>query len=211
MGYIYKITNDINNKLYIGQTSLSLEQRFSQHLKRAGQESSSSYPLYNAMKKYGREHFQIELIEEVSSNLSQRERYWIKYYNTYYDGYNATFGGDGATKIDYDLVCSLYLKGMTGIEIANKLHITKNSVYKILKARNIPVLSNAETTKKKSGKKIGQYDKNTLELIQVYNTVGDASKALNKNHAHISQCANGKRATAYGYIWKFIEDEKEGG
>ena len=100
---------------------------------------------------------------------------------------------------------------MTGIEIANKLHITKNSVYKILKARNIPVLTNVETTKKKSGKKIGQYDKNTLELIQVYDTVGDASKALNKNHGHISSCANGKRATAYGYVWKFIEDEKEGG
>ena len=48
-------------------------------------------------------------------------------------------------------------------------------------------------------------NKDTKELICVYNSVADAAKAINKSRAHISACANGSRNTAYGYVWKFIE------
>jgi hypothetical protein len=48
------------------------------------------------MRKYGIENFDIKEIECVDNKeLSEREMYWIKYYNTYYDGYNATKGGEG--------------------------------------------------------------------------------------------------------------------
>lgn len=78
MGYIYKIVNDINNKVYIGQTTLKIKERFYQHISSARNSKINTH-LYYAMRKYGIEHFQIQLIEEVDDNLlPEREQYWIK-------------------------------------------------------------------------------------------------------------------------------------
>lgn len=60
LGKIYKITNLINNKIYIGQTIRDLKVRFKQHCYRNG----CAY-LHNALLKYGKANFKIELIEEV--------------------------------------------------------------------------------------------------------------------------------------------------
>lgn len=59
------------------------------------------------MRKYGIEHFHIEQIEETDKP-EEREIYWINFYNSYKNGYNATLGGDGKKYIDYDLVCKVY-------------------------------------------------------------------------------------------------------
>lgn len=63
--------------------------------------------------------------------------------------------------------------------------------------------------KKKGNKKIGQYDKKTLTLINTFNSISDAAREINKDPntcaGHISQVANGKRKTAYGFIWKFMD------
>ena len=154
MGFIYKITNDINDKVYVGQTSGTLEERFKQHKKKINSEDRKTYPLYNAMKKYGVEHFFIESLEETD-NLQEREQYWIKYFDSYNNGYNATHGGDGWVRTDYDLIVDLYSKGLTGIEIANQIGTTKNTVYRALKAKGVETLSNTETSKKKNSKPIG--------------------------------------------------------
>ena len=206
MGFIYKITNDINDKIYIGQTSGTLEERFKQHKKKINSDDRKTFPLYNAMRKYGVEHFSIEMIEQTD-NLQEREQYWIKFFDSYNNGYNATLGGDGWVRTDYDLIASLYSQGFSGIEIAQQMGITKNTVYRGLKAKGIETLSNTETSKKKNSKAIGQYDKTTLELIHIFPSVAEAAKAMGKNRAHISSCAHGKKASAYGYKWKFIEEE----
>lgn len=63
--------------------------------------------------------------------------------------------------------------------------------------------------KKKGNKKIGQYDKKTLTLINIFDSIGDAARGINKDPhtcaGHISEVANGKRKTAYGFIWKFMD------
>ena len=96
MGYIYKITNIINGKLYIGQTQKTIQERFQAHLKKA-QQHTNRY-LYDAMNKYGYDNFIPSLIEECDNSLlNEREIYWIHYYNTTDKtiGYNMTIGGDG--------------------------------------------------------------------------------------------------------------------
>ena len=62
MGFIYKITNKINNKIYIGKTTRTVEQRYKEHL--ADSKRVRSY-LHNAIQKYGSENFNVEKVEEV--------------------------------------------------------------------------------------------------------------------------------------------------
>lgn len=95
MGYIYKITNIINNKIYIGQTTKTITERFQKHINTM-MYGTKTY-LYNAMRKYGTSNFIIEKIEEIpNEKLDEREQYWIKYYNSYdpNQGYNMTLGGN---------------------------------------------------------------------------------------------------------------------
>ena len=96
MGYIYKITNNINNKIYIGQTIRSLEKRWKEHIFKSKSGDHMNLPLARAIRKYGAENFTISLIEEVADEeLNDREKYYINYYDSYHTGYNATLGGDG--------------------------------------------------------------------------------------------------------------------
>jgi len=88
---IYLITNIENKKQYVGITKFSLEERFSQHIKRG-------FLLTEAIQKYGEQKFSINLIEEVESaeRAYELEQYYIKQYNTKVpNGYNLTDGGDG--------------------------------------------------------------------------------------------------------------------
>ena len=59
------------------------------------------------MRKYGIEHFHIELIEETD-NPEEREVFWIENKRSFKNGYNATKGGDGRPYLDYDLIISTY-------------------------------------------------------------------------------------------------------
>lgn len=96
MGYIYKITNKINGKIYIGQTKKTIEERFQEHLKKA--KIHTNRYLYDAMNKYGYENFIVSQIEEcANSKLDEREIYWIAFYqsNNKQYGYNMTIGGGG--------------------------------------------------------------------------------------------------------------------
>jgi len=77
---IYKITNTLNNKCYIGQTD-DVKRRFTEH-KALGYGRENSI-LYRAIKKYGLENFTFEVIEENIENYNEREKYWIAYYDSY--------------------------------------------------------------------------------------------------------------------------------
>ena len=108
MAYIYKIINDINDKVYIGKTERQIQLRFQEHCSCSLREQYEKRPLYSAMKKYGIEHFHIELIEKTDSP-EEREKYWIEQYGSFKYGYNATIGGDGKKYLDYDLIYRTYL------------------------------------------------------------------------------------------------------
>ena len=104
MGYIYKITNTLNGKIYIGQTVKSVQKRFTQHKNNANKPYFSQIVLYKAINKYGFENFQCETLEEVpNEKLDEREKYWIEYYDSYFNGYNSTLGGRANQLYNWDV------------------------------------------------------------------------------------------------------------
>ena len=91
---IYKITNKINNHSYIG-LSTHLEDRWEYHKTPYNWKRENNKVLYKAIKKYGIDNFKFEILEECSvEELGGKEKYYIKKYNTYYNGYNMTAGGE---------------------------------------------------------------------------------------------------------------------
>lgn len=212
-GKIYKIYNDVNDKLYIGKTVSSIEKRFQEHCADNKKERCEKRPLYNAMNKYGIEHFFIELIEECDlKELSEKEIYWIGYYNSYKNGYNATLGGDGKILYDYDLIVQLYQNGLTGKEIANQLVCDIDTVRKALLSAG---LNPNDNMIKLLSKKVEMHDKETNELLKIFDSQMDAGRWLKENNktedkklsrvsGRIGDVCNGKRKTAYGYKWKRI-------
>ena len=147
IGYIYKVTNKINGKIYIGQTIQSVKDRWYRHCGKSGiSEVESRMYLKRAILKYGKENFSVEVIEECDSTiLNERERFYISYFNSYEEGYNSTIGGqDGSkpykTPEDEEIqIISLYEYGFSLREIGREFDLDKATVKGILTRHNISI------------------------------------------------------------------------
>lgn len=210
MSYIYKITNNINGKIYIGKTLKdNVEKRWKEHLSDYDKERCEKRPLYDAMKKYGIENFQIEAIEECNENiLSEREIYWIEYYGSFKNGYNATKGGDGRPYADYDLIFYLWEIGKTLKEIQQITGYAKETISTALTVNNISKEERIKRSHECRQKGCAMLDKDTEEIIKVFSSLQDARNYLKVSKGgHISDVCKGKRKTAYGYKWKYLSSE----
>ena len=150
-GKIYKIVNDINSKVYVGQTIQSLKKRFNGHCCYSKSDRSVNMYIKRAIHKYGKEHFTIELIEVCSINdLNTREQYWIAYYDSYNHGYNLTKGGQESNYFNlHKLENTIDLKKFQDYilefkplvnDVARHFGISKCSVYNLIKRLDNPNL-----------------------------------------------------------------------
>ena len=103
---VYKLTNKINNKVYIGFTSKSLKKRFEKHI-RDSKYGRNTY-LSNAIRKYGIENFSKEVLFKTESLIEVKnlEINYIKKYNSFYlgeNGYNMTLGGEGTLNHNHSI------------------------------------------------------------------------------------------------------------
>ena len=141
-GFIYKITNKLNNKVYIGQTIQKPIERFYQHCAKKCDKYILNMVIHKAIFKYGKDNFTFEVIEEVpKQQLNEREEYWIKYYNSYTDGYNSTKGGQKGNKpfknIDNKAIIEQYQQGKSLRTIGKMFNVDKATVKSILIRNNI--------------------------------------------------------------------------
>lgn len=206
MPYIYKIENDINNKIYIGKTYRTIEQRFQEHCREYSIERSKNRPLYLAMNKYGIEHFHVSLVEETDQP-EEREKYWIEYYQSFKNGYNATVGGDGQPYVDYQAICDLYQQGLYQTEIQKFLHYDLTTIRKALDMYNVSKEERVLRGKNYSQRSVIMRDKNTKEILHYFSSIQEAANFINKPTTHIKDVCHNRRKTAYGYIWEFADNK----
>lgn len=212
MSYIYKITNIKNSKIYIGKTLYSIQQRWSEHCRDYKKEKCENRPLYKAMKKYGINNFIVSEIEECSENvLSDRERYWIEFYSSFKNGYNATIGGDGVPYIDYDIVVETYLQTKNQKKTAKLLGVTTKTIRNILRIRNIHIIPMTEVNNKKFGVLINMFSLSN-DYLKSFSSAHDAARYILKDKdktyisgvaTHILDVCKGKRKTAYNFKWRY--------
>ena len=140
MGYIYKIINTLNDKVYIGQTIKTVQKRFTQHKNNSNKEYFSQIVLYKAFNKYGIENFICEEIEEVPNDkLDEREKYWIEYYDSYFNGYNSTLGGR-ATQLynwDTDDIIEKYMILKSARAVAKEIGCDHSTIDRILNENGV--------------------------------------------------------------------------
>uniref|UniRef100_UPI00352AC5B1 GIY-YIG nuclease family protein n=1 Tax=Aerococcus urinaeequi TaxID=51665 RepID=UPI00352AC5B1 len=91
---VYVITNQLNGKQYVGITTRTIKQRFSEHCK-------ANFGIGKAIKKYGESNFTVHEIDKAETweELCEKEIHYISEYDTFKNGYNQTLGGDGMSTV----------------------------------------------------------------------------------------------------------------
>lgn len=165
--YIYKITNLVNGKIYIGQTN-NPKRREREHFSLTPSilEDNEGKILYNALLKYGPQNFSFEIIEDKCENYNEKEKFWIKTLNTLIPfGYNMTEGGEAPPVFhgDQHPMATHFLSEVN--EIRNLLANTKLSISEIAKQTNY---SDSSIRRINSG--LLWYDENIIYPIRIENT-----------------------------------------
>ena len=237
---IYKVTNKQNNKVYIGQTVKSLNQRRSEHKHRFLYENSHN-KFYNALKKYGWKNFSWEILEESNNwtyeTLDEKEKYYIKLYDSINNGYNILEGGN-CSRIDGEQMAvscgsepfyAFTIKGQLLGEFINKTEFSRQYNIpvqrivemvqnKTLSAKNIIIIDKKNYTIellqdriKKCIKKFPfvAINKETGEQSEVFTSIEECKRALNlPSNCHIGEVLKGQRKSSNGYVFKYIEESQ---
>ena len=223
MGYIYKITNDVNGKIYIGKTEHdNPEDRWKEHLRDYKKERCEKRPLYEAMNKYGTEYFHFEVLEETENTI-EREQYWINELRTYIGfedciGYNATLGGVGKCYlnldenevIQYHTFDATYICGDT----AKHFNVDKGTIQRILKKHNIFWLKTKGAGQMKrflSHGTLYQISMKTKQIVNQFCNVDEASNETGFGNSSIRDACHNRRGHHYsnGYAWYYENDMKQ--
>jgi group I intron endonuclease len=231
--YIYKITNKINNKIYIGQTIHSIHSRFLKHKTIARVKNSDYKAIHKAINKYGEDNFLLELVEECHSmeELNNKETEYIKQFNSLSpNGYNLCTGGFNkipSPETIQKIKDTRKRRAITRIHMKTGERRTYNSITEAIEEG----FTNSSITyclSKKHKHHAGYYwiyAENELEIIKTKNdlrkrpiiqldkdgnTVNmfesiSAAEKLGFDHSKIILCCQNKRNTHKHYIWKYKE------
>lgn len=218
---IYKVTNMVNNKIYIGK-SKDIQRRWREHHTEPFNVNCNAYDVifYRAIRKYGVDNFKFEVIEEcLEEDLNEREKYWIQFYNTYINnnnsnGYNMTRGGENTSqelKYDIELIKKLWLEGKTQQEMSQITHYSHNVLTRYLDHLEIDANERRRRGSSYKAKSIHQYNLNGT-YIQSFPSINEAVRALQQDGikastSNISYACNGKTQSAYGYLWSYVKKD----
>ena len=169
-----------------------MKERFYQHCAIKCSQAVLNMAIHKAINKYGKSNFTIEVIEEVeSTNLNDREKYWIRYYDSYNNGYNSTEGGQDGIKLFKNLnteyIVKEYKSGKSLREIGRLFNVDKQTIKDLLVRNNI----NLRTTRTY---KLSQKDRE--DIIKDLSIGLSRKEIISKWHiskSYLSQLINGYR------------------
>ena len=244
-GIIYKIENLVNGKVYIGQTTQGFNKRYNRfgkniervynfHKKCEKTNMRHNHHLLQSIEKYGFDNFKVDKIIDYAFSeyeLDIKEKCWIQYYDSFYNGYNMTLGGDSAMKGENHLlsrkIIQLSLEGEyiktwgCMIDVAKYFNINASNITKACKTRNsscqgfVWVYEDEYDPNKnyKYIKKLGSNSRSVIQLdydgnfINKYDNITIATQ-FNENFTVVGiyKCCKGIRKSYKNFIWLFEED-----
>lgn len=218
MAYIYKITNILNNKVYIGQTIRNPSLRWNEHKSESLCPTSKHgyfYHLHCAIRKYGIESFVFEIIDECPDDERFRveTEYILKYHsNNPQKGYNYVVEGSGRTPYSSQKIKELWEKGFSRNEIAEILNAKPLTISSRL--HQLGVLHEEIVDRKKKekwsdwqSKPVMQYSLDGI-LIKEWGSATECSSAGYLQSA-VSNVCRQEQYSAYGFLWKYKNDERD--
>lgn len=214
---IYKITNLINGKCYIGQ-SVQIEKRFEQHKRNFDNKNEKTYnsKFYRAIRKYGLENFSFEILEECNQkDLNNKEIYWIKFFDSFNNGYNLTLGGENGVKVNRKELEDYFLKHSPKIkDIAKHFNITRDTASRILHSYGYasPIYISNEKEEKICQYYLSNPRYSLLDVSNEFNIDRDtASRVLKRNNIEVRKLSanslrNDKKIIIYNIDGNFIKE-----
>ena len=182
-GFIYIIRNIVNNKVYIGQTKVSVTTRWQEHLRHA---KYGDQVINRAMRKYGIDKFYVETLEICNIDvIDYREMYYIDLYDSTNKskGYNVSIGGKTPKfkrkALNISTLVDLYKnQGFSLQEIANKFEVTRYIITTELRNAGVEI-----NERYREEEKFSKINKETLiKALQEYKSLRKAAKSLNMNY-----------------------------
>lgn len=210
--YIYKITNNLNNKIYIGKhTFHKIENNY----------FGSGVAINNAIKKYGKENFSKEILFICDSEIQQNEMeiLFISEFNSFKKGYNMTLGGDGMNgnivskktrKKISESNKKFYLDNpLKRLEYSERAKLRKGELNpffgKKLSKEHIEKMTLARVKAISGSNNPSAVIIKCIELDIIFTTAKEAAKFCGLSHSTtILKCAKGQRKKAGGYTWEII-------
>jgi group I intron endonuclease len=204
---IYRIVNLINEKVYVGQTIRPLRDRWMQHLRDA---RNLDYPLYRAMRKHGKENFNIEVVASCSNvdELNLKESELISLYKSDKECFGYNILGGGSNYVMPDEVKNKISKALTGKKF--KQHISDEEKSKIARQNGMKAVKNLNGLKKFHKDNPNFTKKQSLLLMQDPLRIENLRIKAKKQFANIekrnemSVSKGGKKFTVYSLDGKLL-------
>ena len=236
---IYKATNKNTGKSYIGQTIKPLNHRISEHKHHALQKNDNT-KFYNSIRKHGFDAFEWIVLEESQewskNELDEKEKYYIKLYDSVNNGYNTLEGGQCSTLDGEKIAISCGSKPFYAFNIKGEFlgeYINKKAFareYNIADQRIVEMVQNKTLSangiiiidKENYSLELLQYrlkncikklpfiaiNKITQEKSKVFTSIEECKRELNlPKNCHIGEVLKGQRNSSNGYIFKYVEND----
>lgn len=235
---VYCLTNKINGKKYIGITSRSIKERITQHIRESKNINCETYhtPFKRAIRKYGIENFDVEILEEnlTSTEASEKEKYYIEKFNTYIkyansNGYNSTIGGELTISCPKDKVVQLdkytgqkiniynsvadaeFLNGRGVKECVHKTSQTANGYCWIYEKEYLTMTDkDLYDFVNSTCNRIIQFDLDG-NILKIYDGPTEAANELNTSQGNISMVLAKKRCSCNNFVFMYYREYLENG
>jgi len=209
---IYKVTNSINDRVYIGATTQKVNSRIQNHYYKS--ETSTGSKFHEGIATHGLNSFQWETIDTAFTinELAMKEKQYINSYDSVNNGYNSDCGGALKKTVYQYTADGVNINRFSSLsEAASKVNVCKQAIGRACLNSSstckgyywsYELLGSPILVRDKRCKNVFRYSLNK-ELQEVYKSVADAARKTGYSESGISRVCRGERSSYKNYLWKY--------